>query len=165
MSTAFPPRRKRLPPSEVGPENTAENTGRDGITTAPLVPQPHGGALQVGNPGNHGGTGRPPSVLRERLRGSFEERVKVLEAIADGEVVQRLRLGTGEESEALTSASPADRIKAIDVMGKYGIGTLREISVDQVRERLRETINVINATLRESDADRVLQQLREIWGR
>ena len=103
----------------------------------------------MGNPGNAGGTGRPPSVLRERLRGSLEQRVGVLEAIADDPEVD-----------------PQDRIRAIDVMGKYGIGTLRELSVDQVRERLQQTVSVIRATLSsKAEAADVLSQMRDIWGR
>jgi hypothetical protein len=127
--------------AEEGSENTAGKT----VATQPGN---NGGTLQVGNPGNAGGTGRPPSVLRERLRGSLEQRVSVLEAIADDPEVD-----------------PQDRIRAIDVMGKYGIGTLRELSVDQVRERLRETIHVIRTTLSKAEADDLLSQMREIWGR
>jgi hypothetical protein len=56
---------------------------------------------------NKGGTGRPPSVIREKLRGSFDKRVKVLEQIADGKL----------------AASVADRLKAIDLLAKYGLGT------------------------------------------
>jgi hypothetical protein len=120
-------------------ENTVGNI-------VPTHPGNNGGTLQVGNPGNAGGTGRPPSVLRERLRGSLEQRVSVLEAIADDPEV-----------------APQDRIRAIDVMGKYGIGALRELSVDQVRERLRETIGVIQELLPKDVAMRVLSRLRETW--
>src|SRR5438309_3227482 len=69
-----------------------------------LVPQAHGGAVYSGGvPGHRGGPGRPPSALRERLRGSFEDRVSVLEAIADDE-----------------EGDPQDRIRAVDVLAKYG---------------------------------------------
>lgn len=83
-------------------KTTAKSTGR---VVGELIPQPHGGALRNGGP-NAGGTGRPPSEIRKKLRGSFEDRVKVLEAIADD-----------------TKASPADRMRALDLMGKYGLGT------------------------------------------
>ena len=77
-----------------------------------LLPQRHGGALRSGGkPGNRGGTGRPPSVIRERCRGSFEDRIVVLEEIAD---------------DAKTSAG--DRIRALDLLGKYGLGTQQQIS-------------------------------------
>ena len=54
------------------------------------------------------GIGRPPSAIRERLRGSFDERVAVLEDIADS-----------------NWESTADRIRAIDLLAKYGLGTLK----------------------------------------
>ncbi len=50
----------------------------------PNKPMKLSGALRGGGkPGNRGGTGRPPSVIRERCRGSFEDRIAVLEEIAD----------------------------------------------------------------------------------
>lgn len=77
-----------------------------------LIPQPHGGALLPGAGGGpQPGAGRPPSVIRERLRGSFAERIKILEAIADDPEV-----------------SPSDRVKAIDMLAKYGLGTRQEVT-------------------------------------
>ncbi len=77
-----------------------------------LLPQPHGGALRGGGkPGNRGGTGRPPSVIRERCRGSFEDRIVVLEEIADN-----------------PKASASDRIRALDLLGKYGLGIQQQHS-------------------------------------
>ncbi len=112
-----------------------------------LVPQPHGGALLgSGLPGHVGGGGRPSSVLRERLRGSFQDRVKVLEAIAD-------------DSEA----DPQDRIRAIDVLAKYGLGVTRELSVDEVRDRLRETVGLIRRVLPPDQATEILTRLRQVW--
>jgi len=112
-----------------------------------LVPQPHGGALLGGGlPGHAGGGGRPPSVLRERLRGSFQERVKVLEEIADD-----------------PKANAQDRIRAIDVLAKYGLGVSRELSVDEVRDRLRETVALIRRALPSEQATEILTPLREVW--
>lgn len=59
-------------------ENTGVNTGGQ------LHPQPHGGALRAGNPGNRGGTGRPPNALREQGRAGLEEGLPLLCAIAAG---------------------------------------------------------------------------------
>lgn len=71
-----------------------------------LVPQVHGGAVwSSGVPANRGGPGRPPSELRERLRGSLQHRVQVLEEIADD-----------------PAALPSDRVRAIEVMLRYGLG-------------------------------------------
>lgn len=114
--------------------------------TPAVVQQAHGGALQVGNPGNAGGSGRPSSALRERLRGSLERRVQVLEEIADD-----------------PEADDADRIRAIDVLAKYGLGTLRELSVEDVRDRLRQTINIIRGSLPPERVRAVLTELREVW--
>ncbi len=112
-----------------------------------LVDQRHGGALYAGGvPGHRGGSGRPPSVLRERLRGSFEDRVNVLEAIADDE-----------------EADPQDRIRAVDTLAKYGIGTVREVTVDQVRDRLRATLDVIREALPTKQAATIIARLREVW--
>ena len=73
-----------------------------------LVPGKNGGRIRNGSkPGtNRGGTGRPPSVIRQRLRGSFEDRIPVLEEIADDR-----------------KASLGERLKALDLMAKYGMGT------------------------------------------
>ena len=65
----------------MNPENPGKNPGR----TIPMRVQPHGGALNSG--GRYPGSGRPPSVVRQRCRGSFLERVPILETIADTEEV------------------------------------------------------------------------------
>ena len=111
------------------------------------VPQKHGGALLAGGqPGNRGGLGRPPSALRERLRGSLEERVAVLEEIAD-------------DPDALDR----DRIKAVDVLGKYGLGTVREVTVEDVKEKLRQTLELLKQELDPDEADRLIGRLKRIW--
>ena len=78
--------------------------------TGQLVPQAHGGALRRGGT-NRGGPGRPPSAIREQLRGSFEQRIRVLEDIADGK-----------------EYSAADRLRAVDLLGKFGLGQRDAIS-------------------------------------
>lgn len=102
-----------------------------------LVEQSHGGALQVGNAGNAGGPGRPASLIRERCRGSFEARIGILEQIADGEPIVKTAIpsvdGKGKLTllEATVSASPNDRLKAIDLLGKYGGIEKVSIEIDQ----------------------------------
>lgn len=125
----------------------AEDTRQLAGDLPALVPQLHGGALLKGGlPGHVGGTGRPSSVLRERLRGSFQDRVKVLEEIADD-----------------AQADPQDRIRALDVLAKYGLGVTRELSVDEVRDRLRETVALIRRALPPLQANEILTQIREVW--
>ncbi len=84
--------------------------------------------------------------MRERLRGSFEDRVTVLEQIADDE-----------------AADPQDRIRAVDTLAKYGIGTLREVSVERVRDRLRDTLQVLREELPSEQAAHIINRLREVW--
>lgn len=154
-----------------------------------LVVQPHGGAIHYGNPGNKGGSGVPPSAIRLHLRGGFYERVGILERMADGEVMQKMRVGLtsvlpyvvcancGEaqiaakdpkdaafvEIEVMVSASPKDRREAMDLMAKYGLGALREISVENVRERVAGTLDVIRENVAPELYERMLPQLRAQW--
>lgn len=50
--------------------------------------------------------GRPPSEIRAILRQSFYDRIPMLQRIADDEEL-----------------SPADRMKAADMLAKYGLGS------------------------------------------
>jgi len=114
-----------------------------------LVPQPHGGALLPGGTGAYGkSTGRPPDLVRAALRASFEERVGVLEEIADGRVPK---------------AQVSDRIKAIDTLAKYGLGTIQEMSVDSVRGRLARTIELIRSELEPEQAATLLAKMAVLW--
>lgn len=105
------------PPNVDKSRKHVENSGPDsGGQKVPveLVPQAHGGALyRGGNPGNVGGTGRPPSALRALLRKSFEERIIILEQIVDN-----------------PDTSANDRIKAIDTLARYGLGPTKEVTGD-----------------------------------
>jgi hypothetical protein len=78
--------------------------GRDSRTGPTLVEQEHGGALLDGGVRGHRGVGgRPPSAIREAARLAFAERLHVLTDIADDE-----------------DAKAMDRIRALDLLGKYG---------------------------------------------
>ena len=79
-------------------------------TVGELIPQPHGGALRNGGT-SRGGTGRPPSELRKRMRGSLEDRLHIAEEIADS-----------------PTAAYSDRMKALDFLAKYGLGTRQEVT-------------------------------------
>jgi hypothetical protein len=125
------------------------------------VPRHGRGLLRVGGT-NAGGTGRPPSVIRERCRGSFEQRIPTLEQIADGEPIQKMRLPDGEEIDALISASPGDRIKAIDALGKYGM-TANRVDQEEVRARLARTVHKISELADTGTAEAILAALDRIW--
>ena len=118
------------------------------VQAGALVSQPHGGKLRHGarRGTNRGGTGRPPSEIRERLRGSFDERVAVLEDIADSE-----------------AHAPADRLRAIDLLAKYGLGTTKEVTVQNVQDRLRRTVALIRAELPAETAEPLLERMRAVW--
>ncbi|MEO8683010.1 MAG: hypothetical protein ABI665_28450 [Vicinamibacterales bacterium] len=130
------------------PKATAKATPRRHKTTAQStavakIPQPHGGALNAGGtPGNNGG--RPPSVVRQRARGGFYDRIPTLEKIAD----------SGRTGDA-------DRIRAISVLGTIGMGS--SMTADDVRERLRLTLAAIRRELSSEDAERVLIAIRPYW--
>lgn len=145
--------------------------------------------LQVGNLGNRGGTGRPPSAIRALLRDSFANRIATIEDIADGKPIQRTEVALKDVLphvmcgncaasnlvpkhpdraafvviEGLVSASALDRIKAIDLTAKYGLGTTSELTVDAVRGRLEETIRIIRDILPEKQANTVLDKLDPVW--
>jgi len=135
------------------------------ISGLELVPQKHGGALLKGGvPGHRGGTGRPPSEIRERLRGSLSDRVSVLEEIADRPREANVTCPEcGSEVAVNPPANDGDRIRAIDTLAKYGLGTLKEVSVDQVQDRLRTTLAIIRDRLDEHVAEGLINELRGAW--
>ena len=156
-----------------------------------LVAQGHGGFLKSGgNPGNKGGTGRPPTILRDRLEGSFSDRVGVLEAIADGEPVEHFEasflsilphvkcphcespMEAGDPAAAAMlsipakrSARPVDRIKAIDTIGKYGPGTKVELTTvsPDVQARIQSMIALISSQPRWESAILLDRLGTEVW--
>jgi hypothetical protein len=81
-------------------------------TTGEMIPQPHGGALRRGGT-NKGGPGRPPSWFRELARAKLERHV-LLEELA--------KMARSPEVE------PRDRIRAIEALLRYGVGTREEVT-------------------------------------
>lgn len=90
--------------------------GKDSVNDSvkPIVPGRNGGTLLPGGlPGNRGGLGKPKSEIRARLAASFEERIPILEGIAD-------------------NPKSYERLKAIDLMAKYsGLAQMDITSGDQ----------------------------------
>jgi hypothetical protein len=74
--------------------------------------------------------------------------VGILTAIADG-----------------ADQAPSDRLRAVEVLAKYGLGQLREASVEDVRDRLRQTLAIIREELEEDTAERVIERLATVWQR
>ena len=87
-----------------------------------MRPQSHGGALlSGGQPGNRGGTGAPPSMIRARCRESFLSRVAIAERIAD------------EESQ-----DARNRLKALELLARLGLGSLEAGPIDDDRAKRDE---------------------------
>ena len=95
---------------EFGDNGRATETARSPLNGAEIPL----GAHPRNTGGKKGRSGRPPSAIRERCVGSFEERVSILEEIIDD-----------------PKSRAADRIRAMDLLGKYGLGALKEIQGDQ----------------------------------
>lgn len=117
----------------------------------PLVKQPHGGALYAGGvPGNRGG-GRPPSAVRQLARLEFEKRIPTLAKLADDKA-QKTR----------------DRIRAVDVLGKYGLGQARGLDEEEFEEvvlRMAEAVQLRTraSSLPSSEADAFLEAVLSDW--
>lgn len=116
----------------------------------PLIPQKHGGALYAGGvPGNRGG-GRPPSAVRRLARLEFEKRIPTLAKLADDDE-ERTR----------------DRIRAIDVLGKYGLGQARGLDEEEFEAVVLELAGAVQrrllAALPPAQADEMLAQLFDDW--
>ncbi len=108
-----------------------------------------------------GAGGRPPSVLLQKMRGALEERLPILIAIADGEI-------DGEKVKV------ADQLRAIDLMAKYGLGTVHDLKVEKEDPEVRRSGEEIAQSLlalppeviaaspqRYQDATDTLRQLNE----
>lgn len=159
-----------------------------------MVPQPHGGALVPGAGGGpQPGSGRPPSELRRRLVGSLTERVTIAEAMADGKAMKEAHIplhvvlkhatcpvcaGALEKLAEVTDAdlavvklrghesvTPGDRLRALDLMAKYGLGTKDEVTVvsPDVRARVERTVQLIGQQPT-WDSAALLDRLDAIWG-
>lgn len=162
-----------------GAKPTSKSTGE-------LIPQPHGGALLAGGvPGNRGGVGQPPSVIRSLSREAWAERLPVLTTIADGEAVQTIdvplasvlphakcpscrgNLAAKNPSTAAivsvrgkASAKPSERVRAMSELSKVGMGAA--MSPDDLRERMREQLTVI-ASRPTWNAEELIKALLPIW--
>ncbi|GLC25077.1 hypothetical protein [Roseisolibacter agri] len=98
------------------------------------VEQPHGGALLSGGvEGNRGGTGRPKSEVRALALEGAERAIPVLIDIV--------------EDAQLRKKKPAVVAIAGDKLLKYGLGTQKEITVDEVKGRVRKTIDAARELL------------------
>lgn len=121
---------------------TAEHRMTSGHTSVELVRQEHGGSLQKGNPGNRG---PPTSKLRQRFRDSLESRLYIAEEIADDE-----------------GASATDRLRALEFLARYGMGTTTSVTpdADSIFAFMRELGDGVSRFVVDED---VLEQIQGAW--
>jgi hypothetical protein len=140
-------------------EKTSGETGG-----ATLVPQPHGGAIYSGGvPGHKGAGGRPPSAFRELARRIIEDRglVQRLADIADGSIGEIVELG---DRRIFCSTPIREQRGAIAELLKVGIPSGNEITREDVRVRLAETIRIIRERFDEAtSADDLLEAIAPLW--
>ena len=153
------------------------------------MPGRNGGTLKRGNTGNKGGTGRPANEVRERLLESVRTHSPgVVDDIASGKPVQRARLRVADlvpfvtcancgeheikandldamvaEVDVEISASPRDRIAALEFASKYGLGPVKEVSVDSVRERVTDTLDIIQRHVSPEQYAAIVHDIEPVW--
>lgn len=128
-----------------------------------VFPDPSGGGmrvgatgtanLQTGNPGNAGG-GRPTSRVREAATLAFEDRIDRLGEIADG-VYRRKKEGEEELEDVAVDQS----LRAIDLLGKYGPGTRREVEHVLDFEGTRELLEELAEPIKDYVHDEEVRKL------
>jgi len=110
-----------------------------------LVPQQHGGAILNGSqPGHKGGSGRPPSEIRAAMRKHLD-----LEVLDD--VLKKRKAGE------------LDTLDVAEFLAKYGLGTMKEVTVENVRERLRLTLEVLRRELTAPQLRIIIPQIEGVW--
>jgi hypothetical protein len=129
-----------------------------------------------------------PSIVREACRGDFYARRRILCEIADGKTRQRVRVslyrvlmhakcpectaplvpaqgkGLGVEIPGYATPTAADRVRAIDVLGRYGMTADRALGLvdPDVKHRLTETLTLVLS--RESwPSGELITALEGIW--
>lgn len=140
-----------------------------------MIPQPHGGALK------RGGTrspGRPANSIRRRLRGDFAQRLDILRGIADGTVEVNLldvceychlppskpqRRDWIDDVLKRVRAAVSEQLKALDLMAKYGMGTMKAVSDDEIRQRLAETLEKIRNSPHVTNPEALIAELEPTW--
>lgn len=136
-----------------------------------LIPQDHGGALRPGGT-NAGGPGRPPSAVRAVLREAYEDRIPFLRALADGEPIT-LRSATSsknskgertvESKKRVFTPGVADRLAAMEQLARYGIGTTKEVSIEEVKAKVEAMLGVLKLRLPEALYKELLPELRQAF--
>ena len=76
--------------------------------------QPHGGMLTPGNPGNKGGTGRPPNAIRKLYKELLEGHAEVV------------------ATDILTGDNPRNKVAMMDHLAKYSLGEVKQVMEEEL---------------------------------
>lgn len=108
----------------------AESTGEPTAPkTGELVPQDHGGSLRWGGT-SKGGPGRTPDELRALFRQPLAKLLPVVERIAEAVDVEEVTCPHCDEKVEVPSyRKDGDKLKAVDLLARYGIGTKQEVDI------------------------------------
>lgn len=142
----------------------AQSGEMSGRKSGILVPQPHGGAIRQGG-NTTPGSGRPRSSVKAIAKKSLRERLRLLDAFADGVAVslETVTDAKGRESQKFVThgVKVSERIKAIEVLAK--VAGSDSVSMAEVRKRLVAQANVLRAMLPPDLADAAFVELEKVW--
>jgi hypothetical protein len=82
--------------------------------------------------------------------------------VADGAALVKVKVD-GVETDTQVSAEIPDRLRAVDLLAKYGLGTTKELTVDHVTGRLEATYRVLVEELDAETFARIDARLAEVW--
>ena len=105
--------------------------------------------------GRNPGSGRPPNVIKARCRKDFYEVMPLLKEMARGK-------GKDKDGKVIDlDIKFADRIRAIDVLGKHGLDS--SVTLTDVREALRLTRETIGEFMPRDQADALWSMIIPHW--
>lgn len=144
-----------------------------------------------GNRGNVHATGRPRSVIRDDLAGAFDEAARpFLLSVVRGDCVQTMRIPVKEAAEHLTcpncgeaggklvptdpllghvsvevevSAPLQTRVSVSELLAKYGVGQMKELSADSVKERIGKQLDIMQGILPIELFERICKAIEPVW--
>lgn len=109
----------------------------------------NGGTLRVGNPGNKGG-GRPKDRVRLMLLQNLEEAAPVLHKLA------MAKGADGEPDKEFLN-------KYVATIQQKALPNEKEVSVDNVRERVEKTLRIIGEHCSPEMAETLYQAIEPVW--
>jgi hypothetical protein len=153
-----------------------------------MRPGRNGGRLRTGG-SNGGAGGRPTNEFRRRLFEAIDKQAPdVVRDIASGKPIVKMRVMVASVAPHLTcancgenqltpkspedaiaeisveaSASPKDRIAALEYGSKYAVGAIKEVSVEHVRERMKATLEVIRTHVSAEQLAAIVKDVQPLW--